>query len=85
MHICIYMNWLQDFDFASTRAIEIVSDEQAVTVVEYNVAEEEDPVALEKVGGVVDRYSSVDTSVLALLNDNTTYNRTSIVRWIVDR
>ena len=39
----------QNFDFASTKAIDIVSDEQAVTVMEYNVAEEEDPAALEAV------------------------------------
>ena len=39
----------QNYDFASTKAIDIVSDEQAVTVVEYNVAEEEDPAALERV------------------------------------
>ena len=41
-------HFLHAFD-ASTKAIDVVSDEQAATVVEYNVAEEEDPAALERV------------------------------------
>ena len=42
----------QNFDFEKTKAIDIVSDEKSETVMEYNVSEEEDPAALEKVSGM---------------------------------
>ena len=51
----------QNYDFESTKAIDIVSDEQAVTVVEYNVAEEEDPAALERVSGQCSLWAIVRT------------------------
>lgn len=37
----------QNFDFAATKAIDLVTDEKAETQVEYNVEEEEDPKALD--------------------------------------
>jgi len=79
----------QDFDFASTKAIEIASDEQAVTVMEYNVEEEEDPVALEKALKFAYGWAWALTAVLIflfplpLLGEHYVFNESFFTFWVV--
>jgi hypothetical protein len=56
----------QNYDFAATKAIEVVSDEKDLTNIEYS-AEEEDPVELEKALRVAYAWAWALTGILIFL------------------